>query len=234
MSGLENSMVSFRRAVDEGLVYLETDVHATKDGRLVAFHDSVLDRKTDGTGRIIDLTWDQLRHSRIGGKEPIPLFGEILDLLEQHPQLRVNVDPKADTAVGPLLDALQHSPVRDRINLGAFSDARLRALRTALGPDQSTSLGPGEAARLLLRSRLPFVPVRPAPPGIVAAQIPLTANGVRVTTRALVDRAHAEGMEVHVWTIDDPDQMRRLLDLGVDGIMTDRPDLLLAVLAERS
>ena len=103
LAGCENSMAAFRRAVDEGYRYLETDVHATADGVLIAFHDSHLDRVTDGHGRIADLRWDQVRRARIGGREPIPLMAEVLDAL---PNTRFNIDPKSDRAVGPLIDLL--------------------------------------------------------------------------------------------------------------------------------
>lgn len=231
LAGLENTMPAFERAVAEGYRYLETDVHATADGVLVAFHDGVLDRVTDRTGAVSSTTWTDLQQARIAGREPIPTFEQVLELAKDHPQLRLNVDPKADTSVGPLLDALAGSGLSDRVLLGSFSDRRLRYLRKALGPDQATSMGPREILGLVRRSRISLG--APKPHRAVAAAVPLSANGIPVLTGHFVRRAHAENVEVHAWTIDDPATMERLLDLGVDGIMTDRPDLLRDVLERR-
>lgn len=228
LAGCENSLAAFRRAVDEGYTYLETDVHATADGRLIAFHDHFLDRVTDRRGRVAGLTWDQIRPARISGREPIPLLAELLEAL---PDARFNIDPKAHSAIGPLLDVIKTSGVGPRIGLGSFSDRRLTALRTALGEDVVQSLGPRRVMALVGAATLgrPFVPL----PAERAAQVPVAYGRVPVVTPRTLACAHAAGLEVHVWTIDDPDEMRRLLDLGVDGIMTDRPDRLRAVLVER-
>lgn len=214
--------------MQEGYRYLETDVHATADHVLIAFHDYHLDRVTDLTGRISDLTWDQVRKARIGGREPIPLMAEVL---EAFPDTRFNIDPKSDHAVGPLIEVLRSSGAADRVGLGSFSDRRLAALRSALGPEIATSLGPLGVGRLFAASRLRLPP--PAGPER-AAQVPLRFGHLHVVTPAFVARAHRSGLEVHVWTIDVPDTMHRLLDMGVDGIMTDRPDLLRDVLVARN
>ncbi|MTD16833.1 glycerophosphodiester phosphodiesterase [Nakamurella sp. YIM 132087] len=238
LAGCENSMAAFRRAVDEGFRYLETDVHVTADGTLIAFHDLVLDRVTDQRGLVAHTPDPVIERARIGGRQPIPLFAEVLDLMREHPQVRVNVDPKTDAAVGPLLDALRGSGLVDRICVGSFSDARLKVLRQALGPDLATSTGPREVARLVGRAR--WMPGRSRPPRPrgaftrpVATQVPIRFGKVPVLDRRFVERAHLEGLEVHVWTIDDPAEMHRLLDLGVDGLMTDRPDVLRDVLRAR-
>ncbi|SDP32858.1 glycerophosphoryl diester phosphodiesterase [Nakamurella panacisegetis] len=227
LAGCENSMAAFRRAVDEGYGYLETDVHATADGVLVAFHDSHLDRVTDRRGRIADLRWDQVRQARIGGREPIPLMA---DVLAAFPTTRFNIDPKSDRAVGPLIDLLRASGALDRVGLGSFSDRRLTTLRQALGPGVATSLGPRGVGRLAASARLH---ITPRTPGALAAQVPVRYGPVGVVNPAFVAAAHRSGIEVHVWTINEADEMRRLLDLGVDGIMTDRPDVLRSVLNER-
>ena len=220
-------MAAFQRAVDEGYRYLETDVHATADGVLVAFHDFRLDRVTNSRGRISELTWDQVRSARIGGREPIPLLAEVL---ERFPQARINIDPKTDRAVGPLIDLLRTLDARHRVGLGSFSDKRLAALRIALGPEVATSLGPRGVGRLAGAARLGLTP-RVGP--VVAAQVPVRLGAVLVVTSRFVSTAHRAGIEVHVWTVNRPAEMRRLLDLGVDGIMTDRPDTLREVLADR-
>jgi len=227
LAGCENSLAAFTRAVAEGFRYLETDVHATADGVLVAFHDHFLDQATDGRGRISKLSWNQVRTARIGGREPIPLLAEMLEAL---PDTYVNIDPKTDAAVGPLIDLLRTSGSSNRVGLGSFSDARLATLRTAVGPDIATSMGPREVGRLLIAAKLGL---RPANSSAAAAQVPVQFGRTTVVSPRFLTKAHGIGIEVHVWTIDDAAEMHRLLDLGVDGIMTDRPDRLRQVLIDR-
>ncbi|MGW5129501.1 glycerophosphodiester phosphodiesterase [Streptomyces sp. NPDC004069] len=225
--GLENTVAQFRQAARLGYRYMETDVHATADGRLVAFHDTTLDRVTDGAGRIADLPWDEVRQARVAGREPVPLFAE---LLETFPEVRWNVDVKAEPALRPLLDLIEQTNAWDRVCVGSFSEARVvRALRLA-GPRLATSYGTRGVLALRLRSwGLPAVPRRSA----VAAQVPVSQYGVPVVDRRFVRTAHARGLQVHVWTINEPALMHRLLDLGVDGIMTDHIDTLRKVMEDR-
>jgi glycerophosphoryl diester phosphodiesterase len=222
----ENSMEAFAAAVEIGYRYLETDVHVTADGVLVAFHDSALDRVTDRSGRIADLTWDQVRIARIDGTGTIPRFE---DLLEAWPEVRINVDPKADASVAPLISVLREHDALDRVCLGSFSDRRLAEARAALGHGLCTSLGPRNTASIKLASL--GLPLRR--PAGHCLQVPVRFRGVRVVTERLLSAAHDRAMAVHVWTVDDPDEMHRLLDLGVDGLMTDRPMVLREVLMER-
>jgi glycerophosphoryl diester phosphodiesterase len=226
LTGRENTMAAFRRAVDEGYRHLETDVRATADGRLVVFHDARLDRVTDGRGAVGDLPWSELAKVRVGGAEPIPQLAEVL---EEFPDTRFNIDAKSDAAVGPLADTIRRCNARDRVCVVSFSDRRLAALRAAVGPTVAWALGPRETFRLFRAG----VVRRPYATSAVAAQVPVFYGRVQVVTPRFLQTAHDAGLEVHVWTIDDPAEMRRLLDLGVDGIMTDRPDVLRAVLVER-
>nr|WP_240188425.1 glycerophosphodiester phosphodiesterase [Nakamurella flavida] len=228
LAGRENTMAAFSRAVDEGFTFLETDVHATADGVLVAFHDPSLDRVTDTSGRIADLTWEQVAAARVGGRDPIP---RLVDLLDAFPDARFTVDAKADPAVDPLLDLLRGTTAADRICVGSFSDRRLERLRRAAPAAVVTSLAPRQVLALVTASVTGRA--HRAPDRAVAAQVPMRSGLVPVVTGRFVQTAHAAGLEVHVWTVDDPAQMRRLLDLGVDGIMTDRPDLLRDVLRQR-
>jgi glycerophosphoryl diester phosphodiesterase len=225
-SGLENTMTAFSRAVDAGYRYIETDVHATADGVLVAFHDLTLGRVTDRVGRIAQLPWDEVRRARVGGQERIPLLA---DLLGQWPSLRVNIDVKADTAVGPLVEVLRRTNAIDRVCVGSFSDRRTARVRDALGPRLCTSLGPRGVLRLRRASRKGRDGAG-ATPGVPCAQVPARFG---VVNQRFVDHAHRLGMQVHVWTIDSPGQINRLLDLGVDGIMTDRIDTLREVYETR-
>jgi glycerophosphoryl diester phosphodiesterase len=230
LAGLENSTAAFRRAIDEGIHYLETDVHATRDGVLVAFHDSVLDRVSDGTGPIAAQSWAEIRDTRIGGREPIPLMA---DVLAAFPDAMFNIDPKSDNAVGPLIDMITEIRAQDRVCLGSFSGRRLAVLRQALGPTVATSLAPREVWPLLRTGRLlSRKDIRSL--GAIAAQVPVRYGRLTIITRRFVARAHSAGLEVHAWTINEPAEMHRLLDLGVDGIISDRPDLALAVVAERT
>lgn len=218
----ENTMAAFEHAVGLGYRYVETDVRLTRDGVLLAFHDDRLGRVTDRRGRIADLDWDDVADARIAGLHPVPRFDE---LLAAWPDLRVAVDPKDDRALRPLLDAVQRAGAIDRVCVGAFSDGRIAEARRRLGPRLATGLGPRAVARLKGASR-------GVPGGSIAgavAQVP-----ERLVDAPFVDEAHRRGLHVHVWTINDPTTMHGLLDLGVDGIMTDRPTTLLDVFAERA
>lgn len=219
-------MAAFENAVSLGYRYLETDVHATADGMVVAFHDDDLGRMTDQQGRIGDLPWSTVRRARVRYDHNIPLLE---DLLGAWPEVRVNVDPKHDAALVPLAGLLARTGSASRVCVGAFSDRRLRRVRGLVGPELCTSLGPVGIARL--RAASLGLPAGPLP--AACAQVPVTARGLPVTDARFVAAAHDRGIQVHVWTIDDPAEMERLLDLGVDGIMTDRPLVLKQLLEQR-
>lgn len=219
----ENTMAAFEHAVALGYRYLETDVHTTSDGEVVVFHDDVLDRVTDRSGRVADLPWSEVRRARIGeAGEPVP---RLADLLATWPDARINIDLKHDATVDPLVEVLRSTGAYDRVCAAAFSDARLRRFRRLTGHQVCTATGPREVARLRLRL--------PGSPAGACAQVPRRYGGIRIVDAAFVASAHSRGLPVHVWTIDDEPTMDRLLDLGVDGIMTDRPALLRSVLERR-
>ena len=222
-------MEAFQAAVDLGYRYLETDVHLTADSVVVAFHDSVLDRVTDRTGPIGQARWEEVAAARIAGTGTIPSLDELLDAF---PRARLNIDPKSDEVLEPLLDRLRARGAIDRVCIGSFSDRRLRRARLLAGPGLCTGLGPREVAALRAASiGLPIASGRSSAGACV--QVPPAARGVPIVTERFVDEAHRRGLVVHVWTIDDPAEMGRLLDLGVDGIMTDRPEILRDVLRQR-
>ncbi|MER8067950.1 glycerophosphodiester phosphodiesterase [Streptomyces sp. NPDC094034] len=225
--GLENTAAAFRRAAELGYRYFETDVHATADGRLVAFHDATLDRVTDTRGRIAELSWQDVRRARVAGKEPLPLFEE---LLEEFPDAHWNVDIKAAPAQLPLVELIRRTDSWDRVCVGSFSEARVAGAARLAGPRLATSYGVRGVLGLRLRSYGIPAPVRR---GAVCAQVPESQNGIRVVDERFVRTAHALGLQVHVWTVNDPDRMEALLDLGVDGIMTDQLETLRAVLTAR-
>ncbi len=222
----ENTMESFEAAVALGYRYLETDTHATADGVLVAFHDDSLDRLTDRTGAICDLPWAEVRAARVRDRHEIPLLE---DVLTAWPDVRVNIDPKHDAAVDPLIELIRRTGSIDRVCVGAFSDDRLARVRSALGDGICTSMGPRQVGWLVLASR--GVPGRRFSAACV--QVPVRHGPVTLVTDRFVAAAHRRDLQVHVWTINDAAEMHRLLDLGVDGIMTDRPDVLKAVLEDR-
>lgn len=225
--GLENTAAQFRRAADAGYRYMETDVHVTADGVLVAFHDDTLDRVTDGAGRIAELPWSEVRQARVAGREPVPLFSE---LLETFPEVRWNVDVKEEGALLPLLDLVESANAWDRVCVGSFSESRVARAQRLAGPRLATSYGTAGVLGLRLRSWGIPVGLRAS---ALAAQVPVAQSGVPVVDRRFVRAAHARGLQVHVWTVNDSVEMHRLLDLGVDGIMTDHIDTLRAVMEGR-
>ena len=173
------------------------------------------------------MNYEQVKSFRINGTEPIPLMQEIFDAW---PDARINIDCKSDHALQPLVKILEGSGLLDRVCVGSFSDKRLASLREIFGPALCTSLGPREVAKLRIRS---WIGPRRVFPGAYAAQVPHKQGPLTITDSKFVEAAHESGLHVHVWTIDDPQEMNHLFDLGVDGIMTDRPSVLKDVMIER-
>lgn len=227
--GLENSMLAFQAAVDLGYRYVETDAHGTIDGVAVALHDESLERTTDGTGEVADLPWARVKRARIGGKEPVPMLE---DILGTWPDLRVNIDVKAESGIGPVADAIEKTQAHDRVCLASFSTARREATAARLTRRVAMSAGTREAAAFVLGGTA-GANVTGALRRVDALQIPASIGPVPLLTKRLLSAAHTADKLVHVWTINDPDQMAELLDLGVDGIVTDRADLLKELLVAR-
>jgi glycerophosphoryl diester phosphodiesterase len=221
----ENSWRAFEHAVALGYSYLETDVHATADGVLVAFHDRKLDRLTDVSGRIAGLPHSAVAAARIAGTDPIPLLE---DLLGAWPDARFNIDIKDSPAVGPLDSVLHRTAAWDRVCVVSFSARRLRAVRRALRRPVCMATSPVGVGALRLALPSAVLARRFAALSVRCTQVP-----VSVATALLVRRAHAAGLQVHVWTVNDRRVMTALLDLGVDGIMTDEAEILRDVLAAR-
>lgn len=232
----ENTLHAFTRAVELGFDYLETDVHLTADGVLVAFHDDRLDRVTDAAGMIADLPWSTVRRARIAGADQVPTLAQVFEAV---PSARFNIDAKADAAVEPLVELIAEHEAWDRVCVSSFGSARLhrlrRQLRLRLGRGRPVASSVSSVGVAWSR----FVPVLP---GLVhstgcAFQVPVrhTIQGrrVEIVTEAFVDRAHRAGQQVHVWTINDGAEMNRLIDLGVDGLISDRLDTLVDVLSRR-
>lgn len=226
--GIENTLAAFQNAVDLGYTYMETDVHATSDGVALAFHDPNLARVTDIDARISDLPFAALKEVRVAGKEPIP---RVEELLEAFPRQRFNFDIKSPGAIEPLARVIERSKAQQRVCVASFSQARISRFRRRL-PGVTTAFGPVGVSRMVggllprRRDRGPAVFQVPVEQRIAGVRI-------RVLTPERVAAIHRAGFKVHVWTIDTPGQMHTLIDWGVDGIVTDRPDLLKNVLQAR-
>ncbi|WP_338675389.1 glycerophosphodiester phosphodiesterase [Streptomyces sp. SCSIO 30461] len=225
--GLENTAAAFRRAAATGYRYFETDVHTTVDGRLVAFHDATLDRVTDARGRIAELPWSEVSRARVASTEPLPLFEELLD---EFPDARWNVDIKAAGALEPLVGLIRRRDLWGRVCVGSFSERRVALAYRLAGPKLATSFGVRGVLGLRLRSLGIPAAVRA---GAVCVQVPEVQSGIRIVDRRFVAEAHARGLQVHVWTVNEADRMAALLDTGVDGIMTDDLETLRTVLSDR-
>jgi glycerophosphoryl diester phosphodiesterase len=231
----ENTAVAFQGAVDLGYRYVETDVQMTADGVVVVFHDPTLERTTNGVGRVDAWAWDDLRHLDAAWSfgpdrsHPHRACGvgimRLDDVLTTWPDVHFNIDLKAPGLEWPVAEVVRRTGRRDSVLIASFSDARIARFRRITKGAVATSAGPAATARALVASRLG----RPAPPGPVAYQVPYDRRGLPIGRR-LIDSVHAADAQLHVWTVNGEGDMRRMLDIGVDGIVTDRPDLLDAVL----
>lgn len=229
LTGMENSLSAFHRAVREGYHYLETDVHATSDGVVVVHHDPLLDRTTDTTGAVARLPWRVVRTAKIAGREPV---ARLEDVLEELPDAALNIDVKSESAIVPLVTTLRRTNAFHRVCVASFSETRLAKVRASAGEGLLTSMGTKAIARLWAAGRLPALLSRGGRRQYIA-QVPVRQGRLTIVDKRLITAARRRGIEVHVWTIDEPAQMHELIDLGVDGIMTDRPGVLRDVLRER-
>lgn len=235
----ENTMEAFSGAVALGYQHLETDLHITSDGVLVCIHDDTLDRTTSGEGPVEDVTLSELegldagyRHASGDGYAfrgrgiKVPTFEE---LASSFPDASLVVDLKTDGLVDALAALIEREVLHDRLIVGSFDDDRLDEFRKATSGNVATSTGPAMARLWVIASRVG----RGAGGDAQALQVPIQIRGVRVVDERLLRVAHESEMQVHVWTVNDRDEMERLLDIGVDGLITDRPDILKALLVER-
>jgi glycerophosphoryl diester phosphodiesterase len=225
----ENTVLAFERAVRAGADYVETDVHLSADGVAVLAHDPTLKRVANGrVERVADLGVHDLRRVDLGAGQG---FATLDEVLHAFPLTRFNIDVKTDAAVDATVDVVRRAGAADRVLLTAFSDARRRRL-AAMVPGVATSAGRVSVLRARAASVSRNAPLlRRGIAGAHALQIPERVGRVRLLTPRLVDTAHAAGIEVHVWTVNEEADMRRLLALGVDGIVTDRADVALRVIA---
>lgn len=222
--GIENTTLAFRNAVELGYTYLETDVQTSADGVLFAFHDDDLERVTGHEGSLAKLSSRDIEELRVGGREPVPTLDE---LFESFPEANFNIDLKQNAAVEPLVATIKRHNAERRVCVGSFSRPRIKRFR-ALLPRVPTSVSSLGAAALAVGRISSGGQVYQVPTSHAVG--PLT---VELVTQASIAKAHAAGRKLHVWTIDDPTTMHRLIDWGVDGIITDRPDSLKEVLRAR-
>lgn len=221
----ENTIPAFRAATDAGAGYLETDVRLTRDGVAVLAHDAAFVAVDGRAGEIASSTAADLARVDLGGGTG---FVPLEEALATFPHERFNIDVKLDEAVTATVEAIRRAGAIDRVLLASFSEARRRRLAREL-PGVATSPGRNGVIRVLAAAATPSVAaMRAALAGARALQAP-----TRVITRRVVRAVHAAGAEVHAWTVNDPATMRRLLDLGVDGLVTDRCDLAVEVVRER-
>ncbi|PFG19983.1 glycerophosphodiester phosphodiesterase family protein [Serinibacter salmoneus] len=243
----ENSREAIRGMLGHGVRVMETDVRPTRDGVAVLAHDPTLQRRFGDPRPISEVTWAELETMRdVDGAAALTLAGA----LEEFPQVAFNLDAKTDSIMREVLRAVRAAGAADRVCLTAFdcgridTMARVTRARTALG------MGMRDVAALRVRSLAPRAArgagagaragvaaddrARPAavPPGR-AVQVPLSFRGLPIVTPTFLRRAHAEGHVVHVWTVNEAAQMHRLLDMGVDGVVTDVPSVAAAVWRER-
>jgi glycerophosphoryl diester phosphodiesterase len=229
--GWENTLPAFRAALELGYEYLETDINTTADGVTVVFHDASLDRITDKAGRIAELPYAVVREARIGGVQPISTLREFFEAL---PTARFNIDVKDAGSAATLAALIEEFGLHDRVCVASFSGKRRKDVLSRLSRPVASS--PGQKLLLAYALLSPWLPIpllRAMMAHVDVLQIPRRVKGVDLVTRRSVGRAHRAGLKMHVWTINEPAEMNQLLDLGVDGIMTDRADLLADVMSER-
>lgn len=229
LDGFENSLAAFEAAVRLGFRYVETDAHGTADGVAVALHDASLDRTTDARGDVKRLPWHEVSRARIGGEHAVP---SLEDLLGTFPELRINIDVKGPSGIMPVAQAVERTQSHHRVCITSFSTVRRQATVAQLSKPVATSAGTREAASFFSRGAWGGRVSRPLR-HVDALQIPWRVRKRQVLTARHIRAAHDAGKLVHVWTVNDASDMHTLLDMGVDGLVSDRADVLKHVLQER-
>jgi glycerophosphoryl diester phosphodiesterase len=237
----ENTMLAFERARELGVDVIETDVHSTSDGVLVVMHDATVDRTTDGTGRIHDITLAELKRLDAGYRwsdsemKTFPWRGMRLsvptleEVFAKLPEMRFNIEPKQESPsiIKPLCRIIREKGMADKVMVGSFSQTVLDEFRKEC-PEVATSAGPTEVGEFLRAYKAKAA--MSDKPKMRALQVPEYVGGVQVITKGLVEAAHSHNLQVHAWTVNETKDMRRLLEAGVDGIVTDYPDRLMSLL----
>jgi glycerophosphoryl diester phosphodiesterase len=241
----ENTIEAFRYSSEMGVDVLELDIHATSDGKLVVFHDSSVDRTTNGTGKISDMTLVELKkldagyHFSTDGGQTFPFRGKNItiptldEIFAALPDRAFNIEPKQDevSIIKPLCELLRQRNASEKVILGSFQQEVLDEFRLTC-PEVATSASPSEAIKFLLYQKIGLA--ENYSPPMQALQVPETLFGWQAVTKDFVESAHKMNLKVHVWTINETNDMQRLIDLNVGGIMTDYPDRLLELLNRKN
>ncbi|MBA3334838.1 MAG: glycerophosphodiester phosphodiesterase [Acidobacteria bacterium] len=241
----ENTLFAFKRAADLGVDVIETDVHATSDGVLVVIHDANVERTTDGSGLVSEMTFEDLkkldagyRFSPDGGKTfPFRQSGitvpTLLEVFTALPKMKFNIEPKQQTPslVKPLCQMLRERKMTNSVIIGSFNQTILEEFRVDCA-EAATSAGPGEVSKFLSLYKTGLSATYS--PSMSALQIPESVAGLQIVTKDFIDAAHERNLKVHVWTVNETKAMKPLLEMGVDGIMTDYPDRLQSLLREKA
>ena len=227
LENLENSLAAFKHAWALGYRYMETDMQASSDGIVYIFHDDRLERVSNGTGLFCAHSSAEIDALRLNNGEPIPRLADVLEAL---PHALFNIDMKREDGMKPLATFLNTHPEAHRIVAASFVGKRLKALKQLVKhPVRVTAVQNDIIRIMLIGLGMPL-----SAPTVLAVQVPLSHFGIPIVTKWFVRHCHKLGIKVHVWTIDDEMVMRKLIDLGVDGVMTDRPSLLKQVCLEKN
>ena len=223
----ENTLEAFEYSSGLGFVYIETDVQSTKDGHIVIFHDSTLKRMAGINKRISDLKLEEVKKIELinGGRIP-----QLYEALDSFPDLRFNIDIKTEDALENTIEIIKEMKCFHRTCLASFSSSRLNRIRKLAGPEACTSSGQMDILKLICKSLGISLKINSAD----CAQIPITQWGVPILTKRFLRIAKKENKLVHVWTVDDKEEMFKLIEFGVDGIMTDKPSVLKQAMTERN
>ncbi|WP_311777375.1 glycerophosphodiester phosphodiesterase family protein [Trueperella abortisuis] len=227
----ENTIVAFHAMRERGFRYVESDCHVTADGTVIILHDPILDRLTDASGPVSSWSWRDLRHVRDHSGNPLVRLD---DLLEEFPDMIFNLDAKNNATALPMVETIRRQNAAHRVSLASFSELRLTRMRRRL-PGVRSSMGTSAIARLVLAAKGPRALAYrlPGPErGVECVQVPELFKTIQVVDEKFVALAHARGLAVHVWTVNDAADMRQLLELGVDGLITDEPTLARSVISQ--
>ncbi len=241
----ENTLEAFEYSARMGADVLELDVHSTSDGTLVVMHDGSVDRTTNGRGRVSEMTLADLKKLDAGylftndNGATFPFRGKgiaiptLREIFEKFPQTTFNVEPKQATPsiTKPLCEMIRQYKMTDKTIVGSFRQTAVDEFR-AFCPEVATSATPAEVSEFLAMYKTGIADSYTPP--FQALQVPVNASFLNVVSKDFVEAAHRRNLQVHVWTINDADEMRRLLEINVDGIMTDYPDRLLNLLGRAS
>lgn len=237
----ENTLFAFKRSAELGADVLELDVRSTIDGEFVVIHDATVNRTTDGTGAVSEMTFDEIRKLDAGfrwtndGGKTFPFRGKdikiptLREVFETFPDIKINIEPKhaAPSPVKPLCDLINEFKRADKVIVGTFNNEVLENFRQTC-KSVATSANPSEVSFFLAKYKLGLS--ESYSPEMQVLQIPEKLGSLQIVTEDYIKAAHARNLDVHVWTIDDIEDMKRLIELKVDGIMTNYPDRLLQLL----